>query len=395
MTLLWLYNMPLVAEAGGTERITSLIAGGLTARGHRCLGMLRIVQGSDQIDCDGETVDDLYRFLADNHVDVVINQMAYDDWLLQAFLNRGGDRWRREGGRIISCLHFDPRPLSSFYFLSTIRRKTPRQYVSLARAWLFRRSDLRRQERRLADLYRRVYSLSDSYVLLSERHFPYFKKITALGDYSRLTAINNPLTFPEIAGPEILDRKKKVVLVCARMDEYYKRISLVLRAWKALYSIKAPRSGAHENFSDWQLKIVGDGPDLDRFRDLARRLRLRNITFCGRQSPEAYYREASIFLLTSVSEGWGLTLTESLQFGVVPVVMDTSPVYADIIRDGYNGFLSPGSNLRAFTRRVARLMADPALLHRMQLNALESASQFTLSAAVDRWLALLAPAGEF
>lgn len=30
MTILWIYNMPLVPEAGGTERITSLVAKGLT-----------------------------------------------------------------------------------------------------------------------------------------------------------------------------------------------------------------------------------------------------------------------------------------------------------------------------------------------------------------------------
>lgn len=38
--------------------------------------------------------------------------------------------------------------------------------------------------------------------------------------------------------------------------------------------------------------------------------------------------------MTSSAEGWGLTLTESLQRGVVPVVMNSSPVFSEIIETG-------------------------------------------------------------
>lgn len=89
-------------------------------------------------------------------------------------------------------------------------------------------------------------------------------------------------------------------------------------------------------------------------------------------------------MMTSGYEGWGLTLTESLQRGVVPVVMNTSPVFHDIIDNGYNGILTKDS-IFDFVTHIRVLMWDSQLLHEMQLNALKSASRFTLESTMQKW----------
>jgi len=378
MTVLWIYNMPLVPEAGGTERITSLVAKGLTKRGHKCMGILVFNQHNDSMTYNNKKVTDLYRFLKDNHVDVVINQIAYSRWLLESFLANGGDRWHKEGGKIISCLHFDPKPTSDFYLLNSKRNKTIRDYVNMAKVLVLYRHYNNRMECKTGRELNWVYDNSDWFVTLSPTHFPYFKRVTARQEYGKLRAINNPLTFDTIADKSIIDEKKKIVLVCSRMDEYQKRISLVLKAWKQIQN-KPEAEG-------WTLRILGTGPDLDRYKKFVEKHRLRDVVFEGRQSPEQYYREASIFLMTSTSiEGWGLTLTESLQCGVVPVVMDTCPVYSDIITHCYNGYLSKGSNLKLFSNYVLSLMSDASRLRAMQQNALISANKFTLSKTMEKW----------
>ena len=93
MTVLWIYDMPLVPEAGGTERITALVAKGLSERGHRCMGILQFNEHSGSMTYGSERVTDLYSFLKENKVDVVINQIAYASWLLADFLARGGNWW--------------------------------------------------------------------------------------------------------------------------------------------------------------------------------------------------------------------------------------------------------------------------------------------------------------
>lgn len=374
--------MPLVPEAGGTERITSLVAKGLTERGHKCLGLLVFNENDGTMTYDGGKILDLYEFLKNNNIDIVINQIAYAKWLLEKFLNKGGKRWHEEGGEIISCLHFDPKSTSSLYYLKSIRNKTFNTYINIAKAFLLYPYYTKKQDINAGKTYNWIYENSEWFVTLSERHFNYLKKVTKRQEYNRLTAINNPLTFDAIASKSALDKKKKIILVCSRMDEYQKRISLVLKAWKKLLKFKEA--------DEWVLKIIGTGPSLEDYKDYVRKKQLERVSFEGQQSPEPYYDEASIFLMTSCGiEGWGLTITESLQKGVVPIVMNTCAVYSDIIDHCYNGYLTKGSDLNAFVRHIKALISDERRLYSMQCNALESAKRFTLSKTMGKWVRIL------
>lgn len=370
--------MPLDPEAGGTERVTSLVAKGLQSRGHNCLGMLVLNENTGEISYEGKEIEDLYSFLEGLKVDIVINQIAYSEWLLQMFLDKGGNKWYENGGKIISCLHFDPKPAPDFHYFRSLKNKTAREWINLAKSWVFRKYYENRQNIRRGEIFNWIYDCSDYFVTLSPQHFKYIKSVTNRDDYGKLRAINNPLTFDGILDKSLLEQKKKVVLVCSRMDEYQKRISAVLKAWKKIQN--TPES------EGWSLKILGTGPSLEEYKRYVRKNNLENVLFEGRQSPEKYYREASIFLMTSVGiEGWGLTLTESIQCGVVPVVMNTCVVYGDIIADSYNGYLSHPNDADDLVRYVRKLMADEDLLTKMQSNALESAGRFNLQSTIDKW----------
>ena len=58
---------------------------------------------------------------------------------------------------------------------------------------------------------------------------------------------------------------------------------------------------------------------------------IKNIYFEGNKNPLPYYQKASVFLMTSALEGWGLTITEAQQFGVVPVAFDSYPSLHEVI----------------------------------------------------------------
>lgn len=131
MTILWIYNQPLIPEAGGTERITSLVAKGLSERGYRCLGILEFKESDWSMTYNDKPVDNLYNFLKANNVDVVINQIAYAKWLLEAFLANGGNQWHAEGGRIISCLHFDPCNPSYIQLLRSQERLSIKDHINI------------------------------------------------------------------------------------------------------------------------------------------------------------------------------------------------------------------------------------------------------------------------
>ena len=331
---------------------------------------------------DGRPVDDVYTFLRYNQVDVVINQIAYSTELLDAFLDAGGSRWRDAGGHIISCLHFDPKAASNFQFFRSLPNKTFRVKFNLIKSALFYCWYKRRQEAQISRTYNSIYDKSDFFVTLSNKHFDYFKKVTHRDSYEKLVSINNPLTFDEISQDSILDSKRNTILICSRMDEYQKRILTALKVWRSLLK--------HEISKGWNLQIVGDGPDLDRYKSFVDKHSIANVEFIGKCNPKQYYERASIFMMTSIGiEGWGLTLTECLQTGVVPVVMNTCAVYSDIIQNGVNGFLTKQDSISDYTKHMLKLMSDPKLLREMQLNALHSASRFSTAATMPKWQSLL------
>ena len=377
-TILWLYNMPLVPEAGGTERITSLIRNGLLRRGYDCMKMLVVNPETEKITYEGEQIHDLFEFLKKNNVDTIINQDGITNKVLNVFLNKGGLRWQREGGRIITCLHFDPDAPSVIKLFLSKKTKTLKDWFIITRLQLLSSYYQNQKDNQAGKLYNELYDKSDSFVCLSRTHFAYLHKVMKRTSYEKMVAINNPLTFDDISDISILGKKKKQVLIVARMDEFYKRISLALKAWGFLQDIK-----------DWRLVIVGDGPSLCDYKDYVQKNHLHNVCFEGRQTPETYYKDSSIFLMTSDKEGWGLTLTESLQRGVVPIVMDSCPVFSEIISDGVNGFLTPNNEIKKFADKVRLLMTNHDILYKMEKQALVSASKFNIDNTIEQWEKIL------
>lgn len=147
--------------------------------------------------------------------------------------------------------------------------------------------------------------------------------------------------------------------------------------------------GRARNYKRWTLKFVGEGPDLERYKKYVKDNGIDNAIFYGQQNPLPFYEEASVLLLTSSAEGWGLVLTEALQNGAVPVVMNSSPVYSDIIDNSYNGYLTPDGNIKVFARHLKSLLTDSRRMNVMQHNALVSAHKFTIDKTIDQWEAIL------
>lgn len=376
-TVLWIYTHPLRPEAGGTERITSLIMRGLSANGHKCLGILVVDPFKGELCYEGKDVIDLYVYLKFEKVDVVINQCGHIKEVLNFFLENGGKQWHEEGGRIISCLHFDPKPYSLHYLFLSKKNKNLHDYYVLAKSWLFKGKLEKQDQKRVGQIFLFNYDNSDYFVVLSDSFVPYVTAAMGLKMTPKLTAINNPLTFEKIADDQILDKKENVLLVVSRMYEYQKRISLILKAWEKLLVIP--------NLKSWTLKIVGDGENLNEYKEYCQKHNLKRVFFAGQQNPEEYYREAKIFLMTSQMEGWGLTLTESLQYGVVPVVFDICSAFHDIIIDGFNGFLIKDGKMSDFVNVVEKLISDHKKWNVMAKNALHSAEKFRLDKTIKRW----------
>lgn len=241
--------------------------------------------------------------------------------------------------------------------------------------WMYHEYGMRKRIGRACDA-------ADRIVVLSSRFLEYGNKFIGKKNLLKVEAIGNCLTLDAFCNSEMLKHKKKEVLIVSRLDEGRKRLTLALKIWKKVEASKL--------FPDWKLVIVGEGKHRDIYRKMAKKMGLRQLVFEGRQSfTEAYYERASVFMMTSDLEGWGLTLTESLQMGVVPVVFDSFESLHDIIQNSYNGFIVPYDDLKGYLSKLTVLMKDARLRQNMANNGLASSKQFLRDNMVEKWWKLI------
>lgn len=228
--------------------------------------------------------------------------------------------------------------------------------------------------------YKMQWESCDKLVTLSPQYIQPFMEIAGIDDPSKFTSICNELRFNRYPTPEELQNKEKTVLVLQRLSEDTKRISLSIRTWSRI-----EKSGL---FPDWKMQVVGDGMDAAYLRDLAQRLRLKQIEFTGHQNPYEYAKKASIFVLASATEGWPMVMAEALQMGCPAVAMNAYGAVYDVIQEGYNGHIVESGDLDAYYNAIVDLMRNDKKRQEMARNAIESSKQYEVSHIVKKWLAL-------
>lgn len=231
--------------------------------------------------------------------------------------------------------------------------------------------------RLIRDKYRIPYQNCDKVVLLSKFYKEPYAKIAGVSDLSKFEAIGNVLTFNEYISEEEVGKKRKEVIVVARLDEFSKRISLALKVWREVE--KNPQ------LDDWVFTIVGNGEGFNFYQELVKKWHLKRVTFTGHQQPVEYYRRASIFLMTSSAEGWPMVLMEASQMGVATVALDSFGALHDIVEDGYNGCIVPNNDLTAFYHALVNIMLDDDKRLAMCKNAVQNCKKFEISKIVDKW----------
>lgn len=118
---------------------------------------------------------------------------------------------------------------------------------------------------------------------------------------------------------------------------------------------------------DAKLVIVGDGPCRQELEALVRELGLeKHVTFTGAVSdPTPFFHEADAFLLTSLSEGYGMAPIEAACFGL-PVIMTDVGCANEVILDQINGFVIPIGDELALVKAMNHLIGELETRERIQ-----------------------------
>lgn len=233
------------------------------------------------------------------------------------------------------------------------------------------------------DIVRRRRALQNSHAVtcLLEKFVPYFERAKA----TNLHVIPNFVDIPDISEMSF-ERTSKVIIVVGRMAPQKDHATL-LRAWRLIA----------RRYPDWVVHLYGTGPLRRDLYALHGKLALgKSFVFKGETKEiEKAYRNAEIFCIPSIHEGFGLVTAEAMANGLPVVGFDDCDGTNDIVTHGVDGLLASGHGDRAanLAAALATLMDDADRRRAMGRAGYENVHRFSKSLAMQGWVGLLASLG--
>jgi colanic acid/amylovoran biosynthesis glycosyltransferase len=137
-----------------------------------------------------------------------------------------------------------------------------------------------------------------------------------------------------------------------------------------------------------QLVIVGDGPDADQLRELARSLGVDDrVTFAGRLSEQDTLNSiarADVLVLASFMEGLPIVLMEAMAMGTAVVASRIAGI-PELVKHGENGLLFTPSDWDELASSLREIVSDDALRERLARNARAAvAAEFDVDKSAER-----------
>jgi glycosyltransferase involved in cell wall biosynthesis len=193
------------------------------------------------------------------------------------------------------------------------------------------------------------------------------------GGGRRFTAIPNPLSFTTERSSRL---DQKVIVSMGRLV-YPKGFQYLIRAFALISTL----------YPDWKIEIYGEGHDRKLLQNEINELSLQNQIFLRKPEVdvESIMLNASIFVLPTLYDGFGLVLTEAMICGVPCVAFDCECGPSEIIHQDYDGFLVPVKNVIELAGKMKILIDDENLRRQMGTLAKKDVLRFSPDAVMDKW----------
>lgn len=145
--------------------------------------------------------------------------------------------------------------------------------------------------------------------------------------------------------------------------------------------------------SDVHLDIIGDGTLKDEMSSKIKEYDLNNNVmmhgFKDANYISKYYKNASLFVLVSHTESFGIVLIEAMKCGIPAIAFSEATGATYIIEDKKNGFLIKNRDLNRMAEKILAYMKyDSSKKEKMQKRALATASKYTSDNVKKMWFKL-------
>jgi len=162
---------------------------------------------------------------------------------------------------------------------------------------------------------------------------------------------------------------------------------LELAAQKRVADLLAATARVKGNF---RLTIIGEGNDRPALERYSRELGIaERIAWLGWQTaPWDHVSRASVLLLTSSYEGFGIVLVEALSRGIPCLTSDCKYGPNEIVEHGKNGWLYPVGDVAGLAKLMQSIVDDPGILP-PQEEISRGAQKFSMHSVAERTMRVI------
>ena len=195
---------------------------------------------------------------------------------------------------------------------------------------------------------------------------------------TNVTVIPNPCSL-DGQKVSIKSAKSKTILAVGRLHEQ-KGFDLLLQAWKPI----------EKTYSDWSLRIVGEGPKRAELEAQIESQGLKRVVLAGATNNVLdEYEAASIFVLSSRYEGLPLALIEAMWCGLPCIAFDCPQGPAELLAED-RGWLVPNGDIAELTAQIAYALSHPEeALKRAQKAQSFAQTTYSEAAIMPQWVQLI------
>jgi len=134
------------------------------------------------------------------------------------------------------------------------------------------------------------------------------------------------------------------------------------------------------------LVFAGDGVSREHLTQLAKRIEPGWVCFPGfaqREDLAGLYALAEGLVLPTHSDPWGLVVNEAMACGLPIIVSSVAGCAADLVEDGWNGYVVPPRDSEKLSVAINALVRQPELKQRMSARSSERIRNYSPEACAD------------
>ena len=209
-------------------------------------------------------------------------------------------------------------------------------------------------------------------VTLTEKDNENYKKLFSNADL-KVLKITNSVNKIDVGMSPLTE---KTVITAGRLN-WVKGYDLLIQAFSFVV----------QKHPDWKLKIFGTGRERNDLLKLIQEKKLYNNVFLMGPTKELQIElmQASIFVVSSRMEGFGLVIAEAMQCGVPVVSFDCPHGPSEIINNGEDGILVENGNIEKLGAAINKLIENKDLRIEMGKKAYRNVKRFSVDNIGKQW----------